>query len=416
MGPFRTVFILFSLFLLCGCSTPRLDEQIAEIRSLVQGPPTPPPPVTLTFLVPADPPYERWLSAEIDRFETFEPSIKIELRTSERYEADLRQTLAQDPPDIFLVDSLLFPELYADGALAEPPEIMTVPGTIDSRLLNAFRIDGRQFCIPHEFRTLALIYDRMGFAREGLTPPSDWDQLVAASERLTDLNRGSFGTILSPDLSRWMPLLLQAGANLTGADGSPTIDSPQALHALQTFIQLFRDNFAGYPAESNSGWAGEVLGKGYGSMVFEGNWIIPYLEDEFPDFEYGVAPLPAGPAGAATLAFTSCYVIASSSSYLDEAMTFLGFLQTPAVASRAPIVPERIPAQDAQQEIWANTFPELTPFLEGLDSAQVWQMPPGYGLVLRGFNRRMLSLFRATIESEDLLREIQQVAESVTNR
>jgi multiple sugar transport system substrate-binding protein len=46
------------------------------------------------------------------------------------------------------------------------------------------------------------------------------------------------------------------------------------------------------------------LAKGYADIVFEGNWVFPFLESNAPDLNFGIAEMPAGPGGKATLAFT----------------------------------------------------------------------------------------------------------------
>jgi multiple sugar transport system substrate-binding protein len=265
-------------------------------------------------------------------------------------------------------------------------------------------------------RTLALIYDQMGFISAGLEPPTTWDELRQAAEVLTDLNTGSFGLIVSPDLSRWLPFLYQAGGQLIGADGHMALESPAATAALDFYISIFRDNFAGQPAESNSRWAGEVLGKDKGSMAIEGNWIVPYFAAEFPDYNYAVAPLPSGPGGRGTVAFTSCYGVMAQSEYQDTAFALANFLTSREAMRRWSADGAFMPTRFSLRELWLREYSALASFMNGIDDAHIWQLPPGFDTFLRTFNRNMVELFAADIEATDLRFEMQRVGEVLLNR
>ncbi|RME50213.1 MAG: extracellular solute-binding protein, partial [Caldilineae bacterium] len=234
-----------------------------------------------------------------------------------------------------------------------------------------------------------------------------------AAEALTDLNTGSFGFIEAPDLSRWLPFLYQAGGQIIDEQGRVVLDGPPARAALDFYVQVYRDNFAGHPGESNSTWAGEVLGKGEGGMAVEGNWVAPYFAAEFPDFRYGVAPLPAGPAGRGTVAFTSCFGVAARSQNPDAAFALVAHLASPEAQARWPEDGSAMPPQPGLMDSWKEAFPHLAAFADAVDEARVWQFPPGFEAFLHSFNRGMAELLAANIEAEDLLAEMQGVAEDM---
>jgi len=280
-------------------------------------------------------------------------------------------------------------------------------------LADAFVWEGQRYCLPREVRTLALLYNQAQFAKAALQPPRTWDEMRTAAEAITDLNTGSFGLILAPDLSRWLPFLYQAGGALVDVNHQVVIDSPAAAAAIDFPLTLFRDNFAGQPAESNSSWAGEVIGKGKGGMAFEGNWVAPYLAAEFPNFAYGIAPLPSGPGGRGTVAFTSCYALSARSANPDDAFALAAWLTAPEMQrewlSDGAWMPTRLSLRDE----WLAAFPTLSPFLTGLDDARVWQFPPGYSRFLESFNREMLALLAADVEAADFLTSMQKAGENI---
>jgi multiple sugar transport system substrate-binding protein len=42
-------------------------------------------------------------------------------------------------------------------------------------------------------------------------------------------------------------------------------------------------------------------------MVIEGDWLIPYLNTQYPKIKYGVAQMPIGPAGRADPVYTNAW-------------------------------------------------------------------------------------------------------------
>lgn len=346
----------------------------------------------------------------IAEFEHQQPGLPVELVVSTAYADDLQMRIANgDPPDLLAVDSFNFPDLVADGVLARGQNQLDSRDDFYPTLVDAFRHEGDLYCLPREVRTLALIYDAAGFAQAGLQPPATWDAMRQAAEQLTDLNIGSFGLTVSPDLSRWLPFLYASGGELIGEEGRMALESDAAATAINFYIAIFRENFAGQPAESNSSWAGEVLGKGKGSMAFEGNWIVPYFAAEFPQFEFGVAPLPAGPGGRRSVAFTSCYAVSAQSPHPDRAFALANFLTSADSMAQWTTTPAFMPTRFSLRERWLAEFPALAPFLDGVTEASVWQLPPGFGPFLRTFNRNMVELYAANIEAADLLAEMQRV-------
>lgn len=346
----------------------------------------------------------------IDEFEIDTPGLPVELIVATAYDSELQARIDRgDLPDLLLVDGFRFPDLVADGLLAAGQSRLTSTDDFYPILVDAFRQGGISYCLPREMRTLALIYDAAAFAKAGLQAPATWEAMRQAAEQLTDLNTGSFGLIVSPDLSRWLPFLYGAGGQWMDAEGRMALEGPAAAAALDYYLSIFRQNFAGQPAESNSSWAGEVLGKGKGSMALEGNWVVPYFAAEFPHFDYGVAALPAGPGGQETVAFTSCYAVSADSRYQDRAFALANFLTSGDAMRRWTATAAFMPTRYSLREEWLTQFPALAPFLDGINAAQVWQFPPGFSPFLRAFNRNMVELYRANIEAADLLAEMQRV-------
>ncbi len=346
--------------------------------------------------------------------------LQVDLYSAADYEREIRDRLeGEEPPDLVVVSSFLFPDLVAEGLLAPAEQGFPDPAGYPPQLAAAFTQPSDQaspvrYCLPREVRTLALVYDSEGLAAASQAPPTDWETMWSVAVDQTDLERNRFGFIEAPDLSRWLPFLYAAGGTIIDEHGTMTLESPAASSAMDWYIRIFRENFAGHAGESNSEWQAEVLGKGKGAMAFEGNWIVPYFDSEFPAFRYGVAPLPAGPARLnASIAFTSCYAVSARSTRKSEAFELAVFLSSSEVVGSLPNDGGWMPAQSSVRDVWTENFPHLAAFANAVPAARVWQFPPGFAPFLPGFNRGMVHLFAAQVESEDFLADMQELGETL---
>ena len=416
--PFRLWLLLLAL-LLNGCdalpSRPRLPEiPFLQLRAESEAAPLP-----LQIFLPEEGDVTEALRGHIAAWAAA-GERQVNLTTSGDYYRELGNRLAaEDPPDLVLVTGFLFPELAAGGLLAPAEEGFLDTADLPPQLAAAFTWPSEEgaalrYCLPREVRTLALVYDSEGLAAAGHLPPTGWDSLRAAAIGQTDVDRNRFGFIEAPDLSRWLPFLYGAGGTIIDGSGGMALESPAADAAMDWYIQIFRDNFAGHAGESNNEWAGEVLGKGKGGLTIEGNWIAPYFEAEFPGFRYGVAPLPSGPAELnSSVAFTSCYAVPSGSPRREDAFELSAILSGPDVIGSLPNDGGWMPAFNGMREEWKRKFPRLTPFADAVPTAAVWQLPPGFDTLLHGFNRGMVQLFAANVEAADFFAELQELGETL---
>ena len=415
--PPQPVALLLLTLLLCGCnglpSRPRLPffESARDPTETVQ---------SLRLLLPQEGPLTEALRSQVTAWAA-DRELRVELSTADDYIQELRDRLqAEEPPDLFVVSSFLFPDLAAAGFLAPAAQGTLDPAGYPPHLAAAFvwpsaGESALRHCLPREVRTLALVYDSDGLASSAnQPPPTDWESLRSVAVQQTNIDSNRFGFIESPDLSRWLPFLYGAGGTIIDESGRMALQSAAAASALDWYIRIFRDNIAGHAGESNNEWAGEVLAKGKGALTIEGNWVAPFFAAEFPTFHYGVAPLPAGPAQLSqSVAFTSCYAVSARSHFLDEAFELAAFLNRPEQVRALPNNGGWMPAQTALRAEWRQDFPQLAAFADAVPQSRVWQFPPGFETFLNSFNRGMVQLFAAEVEAADLLVQLQQMGEEI---
>ncbi|WP_422734069.1 sugar ABC transporter substrate-binding protein [Micromonospora sp. WMMD558] len=290
---------------------------------------------------------------------------------------DLTQQLGQalaggTPPDVFYVDAARFADYASVGALEPYGDKISNTGDFYESLRTTFTYDGKLYCAPKDFSTLALQINTDLWAKAGLTDadvPTTWDQLTATSRKIKA--KGMVPLALGDTRDRIGAFLVQNGGWLLSEDGKqPTADTAENVAALTYVKSLVTEGLARFPKQLDAGWSGEAFGKGAAVMTIEGNWIKGALKNDFPTVKYKVVELPAGPKGKGTLSFTQCWGIAAKSTYKDQAIKFVEAMtsgeQQMAFATAFGVMPSRQSVRDQ----YTGAFPADKPFIDGAAYAQ----------------------------------------------
>lgn len=330
------------------------------------------------------------------------------------YDTALNTALAGGtPPDVIYVDSNRLPDLADAGQLQPVPDgAISDPGDIFESLRAAFTYQGTWYCPPKDFSTLALVYDPAALEEAGVAVPTTWEELAAAAETLTTGDRA--GLVMGVEYPRWAVFLFQAGADLTNEDVTAmTLDSEEARTALQFIADQYQAGYFIRPGDVDAGWAGEAFGQGKAAMTVEGNWIVNYLNDAFPDREFAVAELPAGPAGKGTFAFTVCYGVPYEAANPEASWALVEYL-TNAEGSLAWTEAFTVmPARESVLDDWLANHPELEAFAAGAEYAHRWGFRPGFGDVVGVFNDLANGIVDGDVTVDDLIEEVTFAGEDI---
>ena len=250
-------------------------------------------------------------------------------------------------------------------------------------------------------------------------PTADWSwqDLEDAASKLTDKDNGVYGMVITPDMARWLAFLYQAGGTVYNDTATEmTINSPEALAAMNFYAGLIQKGYAAQPSDVSTGWPGEAFGQGKAAMVIEGNWIMSYLKDQFPDLAFGVSQLPKGPAQQATLSFTVCYAAPASGKHLDDSWKFINYLTGDKGMAAWTGLGLAMPTRTALQGPWSEKYPEQQPFIDGASYSYPWQFVSGFQAVLDTMNSGLQQVFAGLATSEQVLAEAEQVGNEVLSR
>jgi multiple sugar transport system substrate-binding protein len=379
--------------------------------------------VTLRVWTGSSSPVENeFKEAQIAAFEAANPNIDVQLLISPDYGAQVRAAFASgDYPEVFTVGQFDFPQWQSDGLLAVGTDLIEAPDEIYAGLKDAFSAEGELYCAPKDFSTLALLYNIDAFEAAGVelpTPEWTWDDMSAAAEALTSGDAVGFSA--APDKFRWMALFYANGADLFDEEGNVAFDSPEAIESLEFYSSFVVDGTGNLPGNLNSGWNGEAFGKAAAAMTIEGNWAIGYLNDTFPDLNWGVTEIPLAPnGGRGTLTFTECWAVSSRAegAVAEAAWALVNFLTGPGEMGAQAVAEAGfgvMPARSQFADTWlAMVGEEYGAFVTGAEYAVAPIFPLGYADFDAAANDATTLVMTLEEEAADALTDAADVAREI---
>ncbi len=320
------------------------------------------------------------------------------------------------PPDVFYVDSNDLANEIQSGALAPIGDKIDNVKDFYPSLVQAFTVNGKFYCPPKDFSTLALQVNTDMMTAAGIkTPPTTWDELAADAKAMSTKDVAGF--VENTDVARWLAWLYAAGGSVTD-DGftKMTINSPEGTAALKAWSDLFINGYAKKSADVGAGWPGEAFEKGKAAMTAEGNWILGDAHKNSPNLKYVSVPLPAGPKGQATMAFTVCYGVAAAGKNVDAATKLVNFLVNPDSMKTVTETLGVMPSRQSLAAGWLAKYPEQKVYLDGAQFAHRWGFVPGFNAVNDDINKQIDLVEAGSTTVADALAEIEKTGNDVLSK
>ncbi len=217
--------------------------------------------VEITFAGWGSTPEEtRLLDQVLADFEQSHPNIKVKREVIADQYMDVIKTrlIGGKGPDVFYLDAIEAPGLIETGAL-EPLNAYVSPDfdveDFEKPLIHAFQKDEKIYGFPKGYSTLALFYNKKMLKEAGVEVPKTWDELRAASRKLTKGNK-VYGFGQNPELARTFFIAQSAGGQVV-KQGRANFTAPQVLNALQPYVdQHLIDKTAAQPSDVGASWTG----------------------------------------------------------------------------------------------------------------------------------------------------------------
>ena len=376
----------------------------------------------------------------IDLFEKDNPDIKVkyEVITQMFHENILASFGAGVAPDVFYLDSAWAPTFTEKGAL------LPISDYVDQDFINQYYdflltpfkgADGKIYGLPKDWSMLMLFYNKKLFQQAGLTdPPDTWDELLQYAETIADKTGTPGLAIYLGGFNRYVPVALSNGAPtpvFDSPDDASWFDDPAVKETMTWYINLYlkgklereangQTPAVVAPSDVGAGWLGDAFGSQKVAMVISGNWMIPFLADQYPDFKFGedwdIAPVPRGSAGRVTMAYTVALAINSKSEAPEAAVKFMKYVvgkdgQKTLVVEMGHTLPS-IKGLEEDPAMWPQHKKSLS-FINQYTLVQVFQFGPKTGELESKISDIMASAMRGEISIDEALQSMKQVVQEM---
>ena len=383
-------------------------------------------PVTITLSGWQSNPNEKKLLDQVIRvFEAQNPTIKVkhEVINSEYMDVIKTRLIGDVAPDVFYLDAFEAPLLMKANVL-EPLNPYITPAfdlaDFEPSMVKAFKHNGKLYGLPKDFSTLALIYNKKALAAANISqPPQTWDELLAASKKLTiDRDRDGkidqYGFGIMPELARQAFVIKAFNGQLMGQNGYATFAESTSLKGLQLVIDQYHDDrTSAQPTDVGATSGSEMLGQGKVAMTIEGPWALPYFKETFPDIEFATAEVPTINGKAGTMAFTVAYVMNRKTKHKEAAWKLIAYLTgtkgMEAWAKQGLALPTR---RSVLASLGYDKKPLYAPFVKGASYATIWQAGENLPNIRMNFNNQFVS----ALLGEQPLPQAMKKAQETANR
>ena len=272
------------------------------------------PEATISYSIWGDPQEIKAQQAIVDAFHEANPKITVKVTVSdwEPYWDKLQTSIAGgDAPDVFAMDGPLFPDYQTRDVLLDLKPFIDRDGydlgQLADQAVADFTTPDGQFGLPRDLNVVALYYNKAMFDAAGIPYPDDtwdWAKLTDVAKKLTlrdasgKTTQWGFYTESTDMENFWSEAVWQNGGDIISPDHKTSlVGSDQAAGGIQ-FLQdlIWKDKVM--PDAAITDALGDAFEQGQAAMESNGSWLV--ATHQAAGIDFGIAPLPKGPAGQAT--------------------------------------------------------------------------------------------------------------------
>jgi multiple sugar transport system substrate-binding protein len=386
----KSLLILFILFIaLAGCSSKKTETTTESAKPADKETSAPKADakkdVTLKFSIWGNDNHKKMYDEMIAKFHEKNPNINVEIMTIPFADYQQKLTIMQasrTAPDLVWLAERMIPQFISTDGLLDISAVKTdadykfddvYPSTLELLTKN-----GKNYGIPFSTPPSMIYYNKTLFKAKGLATPAElytqgkwnYEEFLKAAKALTDPAKGIYGANLVRNGWVNWPDTLQTvfnayGAELISSDGTKfMLNSKQGEQSLQLFSDMiFKDKIHPKPGDQTTFDSGKI------AMQKE---LFSYMgkAKAVKDFEWDIAPLPAGPNGTGTTLGYGSIAVIKETAHPEESIAFLKFITSPenmAVSSQY-FVPSR------KSVLESEAFLKQGPSAESMKMAVIDQM------------------------------------------
>ena len=351
------------------------------------------PEATISYSIWGDPQEIKAQQAIVDAFHVANPKITVKVTVSdwEPYWDKLQTSIAGgDAPDVFAMDGPLFPDYQTRDVLLDLKPFIDRDGydlgQLADQAVADFTTPDGQFGLPRDLNVVALYYNKKMFDAASVPYPDeswDWAKLTEVAKKLTlkdasgKTTQWGFYTESTDMENFWSEAVWQNGGDIISPDHKTSlVGSDQAAGGIQ-FLQdlIWKDKVM--PDAAITDALGDAFEQGQAAMESNGSWLV--ATHQAAGIDFGIAPLPKGPAGQATSINPTGAVVYKGTKNPDAAWQFVKYLASPAAQTKIMDLKASMPAnKEVLTGPFATSFDGAQVLVDAIDYAHVKPSFKGY--------------------------------------
>ena len=342
-----SIVLALSLMLVLAACQPETVEvikevevivtQIVEVEVEVEAPIDETGPRSITFFTTeADPPQLAILGEIIDEYNEMHPDVFIDVVTGTPSTRGNRITTllaAGADAGIFELEAAFTNEWAEAGYLLPLTDVFENIGGVDEYVPGSYFESDEVYGLPYATSVYGLWIRTDLFEEAGLDAPTNYAEVIAAAEALTNPAEGIYGMSIcgsrNCSVNLFSTMLWQQGGDYYTPQGDLIFDSPEAIQAIRNWTAFAE--FAPPGFESYS-WGDQITAytTGIAAMSVYAGRMGPRMADQAPHLEdiSDIIALPwsLGDGPYVTYGSWSRMAISSGTKYPETAKDFLQFM------------------------------------------------------------------------------------------
>ena len=341
--------------------------------------------------------------------------VKVEERVYSDYNTELQaELIGGSGPDVFYVDAYMAPFYIEQGVLMPLDEATFELDAFYQPLRDAFLKDGQYYAVSKDYSTLALYYNKA--VVDPAEIPGTLEELFTGG--YLETLKATLPDTMVPmtynrDIARNLFMAEAGGASIVKDELYSNLADPAVVENLKYEYEAAKAGKIVTPADLGTGWNGDAFGNQRTAIMIEGNWSLGFLEQNFPDVDFGVMELPTFKGEKGTMVFTVGYAINASSKSVDAASAFIQYATgTEGMATwttGAGVLPSR---EDVTLATDVMNDPLKAPHIKGAEYATPWQK----GTTMDTINVEFQNYMPSYISGERTLEEALKMAQDEANK
>jgi multiple sugar transport system substrate-binding protein len=324
--------------------------------------------VTLTYGI-WDKNQEPGMRKMADAFEAKNPGIKVNVEVTpwDQYWTKLEAAATGGSlPDIFWMHSSQAGRYSSNSVLMDLTDKIKASKTMSldkfpKDLVKVYENDGKNYAIPKDFDTIGLWYNKKLFDEAGVAYPNEnwtWDDLLAASKKITNPQKGIYGFGAPMDLQQGFDnFIFQNGGKVLSDDKTKSgFDTKEVKDAMQWYIDLsVKEKVSPTQTQFAENNYTTFFESGKTAMALFGSWMLSeFGSNENVAKNCDVTVLPKGKQRA-TIYNGLGNAVAANTKYKEEAWKFVEFLGTEEANKIQAESGVAIPAYQGTADLWMKT-------------------------------------------------------------